>query len=170
LASRYLHTQYHRAAVFNFPQIITGIGLGFTLQGPNIAAQTVLSKQQVSVGLSIINLANFLGSTIFVTVAQALLQNRLVAELEPILPGVDLTKIANSGAAFLRGATPPEILPAVLGAYNNALRGVWYLALGLSALILLASFGMEWKTVKGDKADKVDTSREEAETKSPDRS
>ena len=133
------------------------------MQGPNIAAQTVLSKQEVSIGLSIINLANFLGSTIFVTVAQALLQNRLVAELEPLLPGVDLSKIANSGAAFLRDATTPELLPAVLGAYNNALRGVWYLALGLSGLVLLASFGMEWKNVKGDKADKVDASREEAD-------
>ncbi|KAH4044316.1 hypothetical protein HBI55_206120 [Parastagonospora nodorum] len=150
-------------------QIITGIGLGLTLQGPNIAAQTVLSKQEVSVGLSIISLANFLGSTIFVTVAQALLQNRLVAELGPLLPGVDLRKIANSGAAFLRGATAPEMLPAVLGAYNNALRGVWYLALGLSGLVLLASFGIEWKNVKGDKANNVDTSIEEAEIESSDR-
>lgn len=129
----------------------------------------MLSKKEVSIGLSIINLANFLGSTISVTVAQALLQNRLVAELEPLLPGADLTKIANSGAAFLRGATTPDLLPEVLGAYNDALRDVWYLALGLSGLVLLASFGMEWKNVKGDKADKVDASREEVETESSDR-
>ncbi|KAL5120374.1 hypothetical protein ACEQ8H_001664 [Pleosporales sp. CAS-2024a] len=80
-------------------QILTGLGLGLTLQGPNIAAQCILSKQQVSIGLAVINLTNFLGSTIFVTVAQTLLQNRLVAKLQPLLPGVDLSEIANSGPA-----------------------------------------------------------------------
>jgi MFS family permease len=145
-------------------QILAGIGLGLTLQGPNIAAQTVLSKQEVSIGLSIINLANFLGSTIFVTVAQALLQNRLVSKLEPLLPGVDLSDVANSGASFLRDETSPEQLPAVLGAYNDALRDVWYLALALSCLILLASFGIEWKNVKGKNVDKDNTSREEMAT------
>jgi hypothetical protein len=40
----------------------------------------------------------------------------------------------------------------VLGAYNDALRDVWYLALGLSCLTLLASFGMEWKNVKAKAA------------------
>jgi hypothetical protein len=133
-------------------QIVTGVGIGLTLQGPNIAAQAVLSKQDVSVGLSIINLANFLGSTIFVTIAQALLQNRLVTRLRPLLPGVDLSDIANSGAASFRNAASGFQLPVVLGAYNDALRDVWYLALGLSCLTLLASFGMEWKNVRAKAA------------------
>jgi hypothetical protein len=36
----------------------------------------------------------------------------------------------------------------VLAAYNDSLRSVWYLALGLACSILLASFGMEWKNIK----------------------
>jgi hypothetical protein len=133
-------------------QIVTGAGLGLTLQGPNIAAQTVLSKQEVSVGLSIISLGNFLGSSIFVTVAQALLQNRLVSKLQTLLPDVDLSNIAKSGVTSIRDNTSAAQLSKVLDAYNDALRDVWYLALGLSCLTLLASFGMEWKNVKAKSA------------------
>lgn len=128
---------------------MAGIGLGLVLQGPNIAAQTVLSKQDVSIGLSIINLANFLGSTLFVTVAQALLQNQLVKSLKPILPNANLSEIATSGANSLREEASGEQLRAVLVAYNGAIRSVWYLALGLACLVLLASLGMEWRSVKG---------------------
>ncbi|OAK94910.1 MFS general substrate transporter [Phaeosphaeriaceae sp. SRC1lsM3a] len=130
-------------------QVVAGIGLGLVLQGPNIAAQTVLSKQDVSIGLSIINLANFLGSTLFVTVAQALLQNQLVKSLKPILPNANLSEIATSGANSLREEASGEQLRAVLVAYNGAIRSVWYLALGLACLVLLASLGMEWRSVKG---------------------
>lgn len=131
-------------------QIVTGLGLGLVLQGPNIAAQTVLSKQDVSIGLAIINLANFLGSTLFVTVAQALLQSKLVASLRPILPNANLSEIASSGATTLREGVSGTQLRAITVAYNDAMRSVWYLALGLSFLILLSSFGMEWRSVKGE--------------------
>jgi hypothetical protein len=121
------------------------------LQGPNIAAQTVLSKADASIGLSVINLTNFLGSTVFVTVGQALIQSRLVKSLRPILPDVDLSSLARGDAISIRNLASSDQLPAVLSAYNDALRGVWYLSLGLSCLVLLGSFGMEWKNIKGKK-------------------
>lgn len=130
-------------------QILAGLGLGLVLQGPNIAAQIVLSKQDVSIGLSIINLANFLGSTVFVAVGQALLQSKLVKSLKPILPDADLSEISSSGATSIRDNATGDQLRAVLVGYNDAIRFVWYLALGLACLVLLASFGMEWRSVKG---------------------
>jgi fucose permease len=125
--------------------------MGLTLQGPNIAVQTVLPKEEVSIGLSIVNLFNYLGSTLFITVGQALLQRKLVDKLKPILPNSDLSSLGDSSAASIRNLALKEQLPAVLDAYNDSLRTVWYLALGLAGLILVASFGMEWKTVKAPK-------------------
>jgi hypothetical protein len=133
-----------------------GFGLGLVLQGPSIAAQTVLSKQDVSIGLSIINLANFLGSTVSVTVGQALLESQLAKSLRLILPGVNLRDIASSGATSIREEAPADQLLAVLAAYNDAIRYVWYLALGLSCLVLLAIFGMEWRSIKGHSAANAD--------------
>lgn len=124
------------------------------MQGPNIAAQTVLSKQDVSIGLAVVNLANFLGSTLFTTVGQALLQSKLVKSLQPILPKANLHEIASSGATSLREGISGEQLRAVIVAYNVAIRSVWYLALGLSCLILLATLGMEWRSVKGQSPSK----------------
>jgi hypothetical protein len=78
----------------------------------------VVYLQQVSVGLSVINLAKFLGSTIFVTVAQALLESRLIVKLGPLLPDVDLSDIANSGAGSIRNTASKDQLPAVITAYS----------------------------------------------------
>jgi hypothetical protein len=137
------------------------------LQGPNIAAQTVLRKEDVSIGLSVINLANYLGSTIFVTVAQTLLQTRLVAQLRSVFPDLDLSTLANGGASSIRNLASEEQLPTVLNAYNDSLRNVWYLALGLACLVLIASFGMEWKNVKTQEKSLVgEKDGEEIESKS----
>jgi len=45
-------------------------------------------------------------------------------------------------------------LPVVLEAYNEALRAVWYVGLGLACLTLLASLGFEWRSVKGEGKEK----------------
>jgi hypothetical protein len=126
--------------------------MGLTLQGPNIAVQAVLQKEDVSIGLSITNLFSYLGSTIFITAGQALFQQKLVDKLKLILPESDLVSLADSSAASVRDVASQEQSSAVLRAYNDSLRSVWYLALGLAGLILIASFGMEWKNVKAQKS------------------
>ena len=80
---------------------------------------------------------------------QALLQSKLVKLLEPILPDADLSDIGSSGAISIREDAPAGQLGAVLVAYNDAIRSIWYLALGLSCLTLLASLSMEWRSVIG---------------------
>jgi hypothetical protein len=131
-------------------KIIAGLGLGLVLQGPNIAAQTVLSDSEVSIGLSLLNFISLLGGSIFVTVSQTLLQNRLRYGLKNVLPGFNLQKITNGGATLLRTVAPADKLPAVLKVYNHSIRAIWYLDLGLSCLVLLASLGFEWKSVKSE--------------------
>lgn len=97
---------------------------------------------------------------------QALLQSKLATKLKPILPNVDLSELAEGGATSIRELASSDELPAVLGAYNDSMRSVWYLALGLAGLILLASFGLEWKNVKGQKSAEPgnEGGKEEAET------
>lgn len=126
-----------------------------TLQAPNIAAQTVLPKSEVSIGLAIINLFSFLGASLFVTVAQTLLTNTLVKNLTSILPDLNPGTLADGGATTVRNMASSDQLPAVLKAYNNSMKNIWYLALGLACLVFVVSWGMEWKSVKQQKtADK----------------
>lgn len=105
----------------------------------------------MSIGLAIINLFNFLGASVFVTVGQALLTEGLVRRLRPILPDLDTSTLADGGATTLRTTVPADQLPAVLNAYNDSMKSIWYLLLGLACLIFVAGWGMEWKSVKQSK-------------------
>lgn len=124
------------------------------LQQPNVAAQTVMSDEDVAIALSLLNFVNSLGGTIFITTSQTLLESKLVKGLSPIIPNLDASILANGGATTIRSLVTEDQLPIVLDVYNNSMRSIWYLALGMSCLSFLASLGMEWKSVK-DKKDET---------------
>lgn len=139
-------------------QILVGAGNGLCLQAPNIAAQTVLSQRDAAIGITVLQFVNFLGGSIFVTVAQTLLTNKLVTNLSSAIPGFDTSVIASGGAASVRDTVSADQLPIVLEVYNDSMKSIWYLALGLSTLIFVASWGLEWKSVKkGTKKDASST-------------
>jgi hypothetical protein len=138
-------------------EIVTGFGLGSLLQQPNIAAQTVLPASDVSIGFSLLNFTTFLGGTALVTVSQTLLQNQLSQGLVGLIPNFDPRTVTNAGAAALRDMVSADKLQAVLTVYNDSMRAIWYLTLGLSCLIFLASLGLEWKSVKKETEENKDT-------------
>lgn len=144
-------------------QIITGIGQGLVLQVPNIAAQTVLPKAEVSTGLAIMNLFNFLGASLFVTVGQTLFENGLIKGLQSIIPDLDPNSLSNGGATSIRSMVPKDQLPIVLKAYNDAMRSIWYLAIGLAGIVFVVSLGLEWKSVKNSKVDVEQRGKDETE-------
>lgn len=121
------------------------------LQVPNIAAQTVLPNDQIPIGLTVINFVQTLGGTVFVTVCQTLLDNRLVAGLEGKIAGFDPSMVSNSGATSLRTLVPADQVPLLLEVYNDSIRAIWYVGLSMACLAFLASFGLEWKSVKSNK-------------------
>lgn len=131
-------------------QIVLGAGLGLTLQQPNLAAQTVLSRADVSIGLSVLQFVNFLGGTIFVSVSQTLLEGKLVSGLRGLIPNLSTSQVAGGGATSLRGLVSAEQLLLLLDIYNDSIRNIWYVALALACVIFLASFVMEWRSVKED--------------------
>jgi hypothetical protein len=59
--------------------------------------------------------------------------------------------IVNTGATELRNLVPAEQLPAVLEVYNSALRQVFLISVGMSAVAILGALGFEWKSVKKGK-------------------
>ncbi|KAL9109898.1 MAG: hypothetical protein Q9227_005421 [Pyrenula ochraceoflavens] len=132
-------------------KIIAGIGLGLTLQQPNIAAQTVLPDSDASIGFSVLAFISFAGGTVFVAVSQILLENKLIQGLKGVIPNLDSSTLADGGATTLRNMVSKDKLPIVLDVYNDSIRSIWDVALGLACLIFLASLGMEWKSVKEKK-------------------
>lgn len=136
-------------------QIIYGFGVGFGMQQPIIAAQTVLKLEDVPVGTSLIIFMQTLGGALFISVAQNIFTNRLVSNLLEKVPTLDPLIVLQTGATSLKDAVNADLLPDVLLAYNDALTQTFYVSLALAALSIFGSAGIEWKSVKGKKIESV---------------
>lgn len=122
--------------------------MGLTLVQPNNAVQTVLSREDIPVGITIITFAQFFGGAIFVTVCQAVLSSTLRVQLRNKIPGLDIAKLSQTGATDLSQLVSIDELPVLLTVYNEALVNVFYCALAMSCAAFIASFFLEWKTMR----------------------
>ncbi|KAI4160065.1 MAG: hypothetical protein LQ342_006015 [Letrouitia transgressa] len=134
-------------------QVIFGFGMGQGMQQASLAAQTVLSKKDVSIGVSLMFFCQGLGGSVFLSVAQNVFNSRLISGLASI-PGSDARAVVKAGATELRDLVAPESLRAVLAAYNKALTDVFEIALALACFSLVAALVTEWRSVKKDLPEK----------------
>jgi hypothetical protein len=129
-------------------QVIFGLGVGYTMQHPNLAVQIVLANKDIPTGTALLSLCQTLGGAVFVAVGQNLFIDKFTAGLESI-HGIDPKKLTHAGATELKNAVPPAFQHQVLEAYNNSLtQGVFFAAMIVACLALPAALGMEWRSVK----------------------
>lgn len=132
-------------------QILYGIGIGLAFQPPYIAVQTVLSNSMVPMALVMLSFAQQFGGIIILSVAQNVFLSRLTHNLTTQVPGLNPNDVLGSGALGLIDRIPVEFRDQVLVAYNGALVNVFYIALGLTCLVVVSTLGIEWKSVKQGK-------------------
>ncbi|KAJ5162781.1 uncharacterized protein N7500_004611 [Penicillium coprophilum] len=132
-------------------QVLFGIGIGTGMQQPSMAAQTILSMDEVAIGISLMFFSQSLGGAIFIAVAQSLFQNYLGTNL-PRVQGIDVAKIMDTGATGLSGAVPANKLAEVLALYNDGLRRSFIVSVAVSCLMVAPALTMEWKSIKKEKA------------------
>ncbi|KAJ7075565.1 major facilitator superfamily domain-containing protein [Mycena belliarum] len=130
-------------------QVVYGFGVGFGMQQPIIAAQTVLSLQDIPIGTSLIMFMQTLGGALFVSVGQNVFTNKLVSGLASNVPGVNPSIVLNAGATSLRSAVDAQSLPAVLEVYNQALVSAYYVSVAMACLSIVGALAIEWRSIKG---------------------
>ncbi|KAK5451770.1 hypothetical protein LTS15_008030 [Exophiala xenobiotica] len=128
-------------------QVLWGLGLGFGMQQPSVAAQTALSRPDVSTGVSLMFFCQTLGGAIFVSVANNIFDNKLAQGLAGI-PGLNADLVAHVGATDLRDVVAPEYLHSVLVVYNEALRNAFYVCAALAVATIVGAVFMPWKSLK----------------------
>ena len=134
-------------------EIVASMGLGMAIQQGFIAVQTVLRVDQLPIGIAAITCFQSLGGAVSVSVGNTILQNELLnAATTDQLPGIDIQAVIAAGATQFRSFIPESALPALLIAYNNALRKVFITAVPLSGLAFFSVLGFEWKSVKAKKS------------------
>ncbi|KAK3306588.1 major facilitator superfamily domain-containing protein [Chaetomium strumarium] len=131
-------------------QFLAGFGLGFGMQTAALAAQAVLHKEDVSIGIAINFFVQQLGGAVFTSVGQTILTNLLVSRLSGI-PGFNPKTIVSEGMTNLSDVFPPEQVGLVIEAYNNACQKIFLTSMGLAFASLLCAFGMEWRSIKKNK-------------------
>ena len=137
-------------------QFLSGIGSGFGFQGPVIAVQTVLEMQDIASGVVIVYFAQSLFGALMVSVGQDVLTNELLKNLKIQLPFMDPRVVTDAGASGFRSSVSAADLPKVLLAYNAAVTKVFYIPVALACASLVGALVIEWKSVKGKKAEPED--------------
>ena len=133
-------------------QALLGFAIGIGIQGPQSAAAILFSPQDTPIAIAVVQFGQGIGPAIFISAAQALFTGRLRAEFNHYAPGVNATVIENSGLSDLRGHLGAKRLEDVLLGYDQAVAQTFYLPVALTAMSIICTAGMEWRSVKKRRA------------------
>ncbi|KAB8276415.1 major facilitator superfamily domain-containing protein [Aspergillus minisclerotigenes] len=131
-------------------QVCFGLGLGLGMQQPAAAAQTVLSPEDVSTGISLIFFAQYFGGALWISVANNVFANCLARNVAGIA-GVDAGDVVRVGATALREVVGEEQLALILPGYNSAVVKAFYVGVACACATGIGALTMEWKSMKAEK-------------------
>ena len=121
---------------------------------PIIVAQGIVEPTDLSSATAMLLFFQTLAGAIFISVAQGIFSNELVRAVAQNAPSVDAAKVLLVGATDIRNAYSPEIVPAIIQSFMDALRNTYILAIacaGLSAVTAFIVAAIDWRTLKGPK-------------------
>ena len=128
-------------------QMVYGFGFGASSQVPNMAAQTVLKRDEVPIGATLMFFGLQLAGAIFTSVGENVLDNQLVNSFKEIL-SINPTDISNAGVTNVLKLVPPRLQPQARVAYNDSVRQVFRVGLIVACISILGAAAMEWVSVK----------------------
>ncbi|GFF73977.1 hypothetical protein IFM47457_03522 [Aspergillus lentulus] len=141
---KYLHGRALVLMTLSLMHVLTGAGYGAMVQIPMTALQVVLSAADIPLGSTLVILAQCLGSSVGLAVAENLLA----------LQGVDVAAVEAAGGAELQDIVPVDLLGPVRRGFQVTVSDASLVAVGLGGAAFLASLGMERKRImaKGGEA------------------
>ena len=128
-------------------QVLFGVGFGCGMQQPMNVVQTVLDRSDIATGAAIIMFLRYLGSAIFLPIAENVFLHRLVSTLTN-LPDISPYAVQNGGATELRHLATGNDLETLLSDYNTAVVDVFYIVVATTALTMVGSLLVEWRSLK----------------------
>ena len=84
----------------------------------------------------------------FISIAQTVFENRLVASIMANAPNLNSNAIIKAGAANLSHRVPKDMLPSVLYAYNVAIVQTFYVSVAAALLSFIGAGLVQWKSMK----------------------
>ncbi|KAK1976953.1 MFS transporter [Colletotrichum cereale] len=124
--------------------MIAGVGVGLGSQQPMMGVQSTLALSDIPAGTAAVTLFQNLGPAILMSVANAVFANGLTKHLHGT-GGLSGQTIAEMGATNLKAMISKDLLPAVIEAYNKALRETFSVPMAVAVISIVGVVGMKWK-------------------------
>ncbi|EZG08636.1 hypothetical protein H106_02186 [Trichophyton rubrum CBS 735.88] len=125
-------------------QIILAIGSALFSVTTIMVVQAALTSKDVPIGSSMSMFAQTMGSTIFLSVGQALFTNNLAHGLQRLgIERLHPNIVSTSGLLSLTTGLPPDTKMAVLGTINNALVDSWRLSMVLTCISVVGAMPVQ---------------------------
>lgn len=129
-------------------QVLTAAGQGIGIATLPVYTQLAVLSTDMAIANTFVLFSSNLANSIFVAIAQAVFQTRLLYALKTQAPGLDPSSVINGGATALRKTVPAEQLLSVLQGYNTAIMQTFYVAVAGSALSTVGPLVMDWLSLK----------------------
>ena len=113
-----------------------------------LGSMTSLLPSEVSIGVAIIGFGACMGSSLGISAAAILFQQRLKAEIGGAESSVNITMIEQVGLSEIRKIVGEDRLKGVLTGYDKAVSQTLYLPMALTIATLLGSAFVDWNSVK----------------------
>nr|POF17770.1 aspyridones efflux protein [Quercus suber] len=127
---------------------LAGLGYGVGASGSSTAVQTVLSDDDIPLGISALLFGGGLGPAVGIAIAQAVFANQLSKNLHGVVPDLGHASLDANGLNELVTLVPQAQSRDVILGINESVVQTWYLAVALACATLLGSLSLEWRSVK----------------------
>ncbi|KAF9887633.1 hypothetical protein FE257_009726 [Aspergillus nanangensis] len=132
-------------------QVVLGLGQGLAIQTPVITGQAFSETADITSVTAIVLFFQMMGGTVFVSLAQAVFANRLLAALSVHAPSVAAGRVLATGATELSHAFGGDVLPGIIRSYMAGLRDAFFLGTAVAGSAFLASWVAPIKSIVQEK-------------------
>lgn len=129
-------------------QAMAGIGFGTVFQLPITANQAIVEPQDISSVSAITFFFQIMGAAIWISAAQAVFANRLLAAVTAERLGQNPHSLLRIGADGLQRNFDSATLRYVIGAYNKGLRAAFALSIAVAGVAVLFALLPKWEKVR----------------------
>jgi MFS transporter, DHA2 family, glioxin efflux transporter len=130
-------------------QALIGIGLGLIFQIPVIVNQGLVTPSDISSITAQTLFFQTMGGAYFISAAQAVFTNRLLARVVTSAPTVNPALLLATGAAELSKVFNAEELYGIVTAYLAGLKSAFAISIATAGLCFLLAFAPRWESIKG---------------------
>lgn len=129
-------------------QMLAGASTGFISQIPIMANTACVEMADMSTVSAMTLFFQLLGGSFSVSAAQSVLGNTLLRRIAETAPEISPSLVVSAGASELRDSFPANVLPGIVMAYMDGIKGAFAVATALLAVSFPLTLLLKWEKLR----------------------